>query len=46
MGFNAFHNNKFLFFPQLRWLPFTIPKFSEKKVDFVAVSLVIPLAQG
>lgn len=29
----------------MRWLPFTVPKFSEKKVDFVAVSLVIPLAQ-
>lgn len=26
------------FLSQLRWLPFTIPKSTEKKVDFVAVS--------
>lgn len=28
-----------VFLSQLRWLPFTIPKTTEKKVDFVAVSL-------
>lgn len=25
----------------MRWLPFTIPKVAEKKVDFVAVSFSI-----
>lgn len=28
-----------MFLSQLRWLPFTVPKSTEKKVDFVAVSL-------
>uniref|UniRef100_A0A8C6VSR4 Homogentisate 1,2-dioxygenase n=2 Tax=Nothobranchius furzeri TaxID=105023 RepID=A0A8C6VSR4_NOTFU len=28
---------------QMRWLPFTVPKSTDKKVDFVAVSLAFPL---